>query len=39
VILQEKVPALYTKNIEFLPENWRPKCSLTTAGAMREREQ
>jgi hypothetical protein len=39
ILLREKVPELYTKNIEFVPENAEPKCLLTTAGAMRQREQ
>lgn len=39
ILLLEKVPALYTKILNFSTKMPKPKCSLTTAGAMREREQ
>jgi|GEM_PF-7088187 len=38
ILLWEKVPALYTKILNFSTKMPEPKCWLTTAGAMRERE-
>ena len=39
ILLREKVPAVYTENIEFSTKMSKPKCSLTNAGAMKKRQQ
>ncbi len=36
--LRRNLPAFYSENIEFITKFPKPKCWLTTAGAMRERE-